>query len=742
VTLPVAAISHLPAVLARSCAQRAKRLENWQAAARWYRLAVACDARSAATWVQYGNALRETGALSAAESAYRRSLQLDDGNPDAHLQLGHVLKLQRRASEAVAAYRRAVALDPLRYEASLELLALGSTVDVGAPPEWLRDAMPAGATAAPLAVFDATDMLLHLLHSRTVTGIQRVQLCLIASLLREPPPDTELAVAFYRQSSGDWVAIGDQFFLRLASLIQAVDVPSDRDWREAMRQLIALTHLGEPCQFRAGAALVNLGASWSLPNYFLSLRNLKARLGVRYVPFVHDCIPALFPEWCAPQTARDYAGWLASAFRHADGFLVNSATTAADLTRLARLSGQPIEAPHRIALNGAFADRGQWQTPGASPCPGLSEPFVLFVGSFEQRKNHPETFGAWCELIARRGRRNTPLLVCVGGRGWQAETALAMLRDNRALRHRVRLLSGVPDAALARLYRDCLFTVYPSRYEGWGLPVTESLWFGKLPLLSDVPALREAGGDLAEYFDPRRQGDLCAKLQRLIDDTPYRAAREAAIRRRFRPRQWRAVAQEVIDALQERRRVWQQQAIKSPAGLDAAAVEVGRSYPIAAAAAPQLHPGMPDGEIFRMGSAWWAPEEWGCWVKPGHAELRFRLPRDTARVSIHLDVIGNPLGTAEFAVSGLGCPAVEAVLGPGERRRVVIGLDRASNPDRAVWIRIEARTSETLAGINGGLDPRVVSFGICGFVVMPEDGEAAVSRASGCSAVALAGGGE
>jgi len=186
----IAKIWRLPALVATELARRAKIAEDWHGAARSYRVALAFDPRNAATLVQYGNALRECGALGAAEEAYRRSLQHHPGFPDAHLQLGHALKLQRRFDDAIIAYRRAIELDPLLYDASVELLALGYTTHVA------RSAAPvAGLTTEPatqqrpLIVFDASDLLGHLMHSRSATGFQRVQVCFFASLLLEPDPE-------------------------------------------------------------------------------------------------------------------------------------------------------------------------------------------------------------------------------------------------------------------------------------------------------------------------------------------------------------------------------------------------------------------------------------------------------------------------------------------------------------------------------------------------------------------------
>jgi glycosyltransferase involved in cell wall biosynthesis len=722
----------LPALVATELARRSKTAEDWPTAARSYRIALVFDPRNAATLVQYGNALRECGTLGAAEDAYRRSLQRDPGVPDAHLQLGHALKLQRRFADAVEAYRRAIELDPLLYDASVELLALGHTMHVerSALPAAGPDAEPGCSRQLPLIVFDASDLLRHLLHSRSATGIQRVQICVIASVLRAPDPEFEFAISYFRERPDEFVAVPADFFLHLVELAQSPRSP-DLAWRQSVQQLIALSVHGKALQFRDGAVLINLGTSWTLGNYFLTIRMLKARYRLRYVPFVHDCIPALFPDLCATQTVRDYLGWIAGVFRHADGFLVNSSTTARDLTGVGAALGQPVAATRRVVLDAGFQRDGMTPLGQVMIAPGRRrdrEPFILFVASFELRKNHQAAFRAWAELIGRRGRRNVPLLVCAGGRGWQSDATMRLLRSSRVLRNRVRILSGVSDAALDALYRDCLFTLYPSLYEGWGLPVTESLAYGKVPLIADVPALRESGGDLAEYFNPAMHDDLVAKVRRLIDDQPYLLRREAKIRQEFKGRQWSEVAQDILNSARP--------IVESRTGTDrpvisndcSAPVEVGRYYPIARNIETRLGPGLGSGEIYRSGEGWWAPEEWGCWLKAGRADLALRLPDDAGETWLHLDLEGNPGNASEIAVSTAGrSPTVTSKMAPKERRQIAIRVDSPRISNCLATISIDASGSCVLGETADGLDQRVVSIGMRGFTLLPSSSIAAAA---------------
>ena len=123
--LKMAGVSRGMRARAIRAADRARDARLWAEATRHYHKVLARDPHDAATWVQYGHALKETGRLAQAETAYRQSLACDPGVADTHLQLGHVLKLQGRTALAQAAYLRAFALDPAMPYPLEELTALG-----------------------------------------------------------------------------------------------------------------------------------------------------------------------------------------------------------------------------------------------------------------------------------------------------------------------------------------------------------------------------------------------------------------------------------------------------------------------------------------------------------------------------------------------------------------------------------------------------------------------------------------
>jgi len=119
------------------------------------------------------------------------------------------------------------------------------------------------------------------------------------------------------------------------------------------------------------------------------------------------------------------------------------------------------------------------------------------------------------------------------------------------LNGKIILLRSLSDADLQQAYRSCLFTVFPSLSEGWGLPIAESLARGKFCVASNHTSIPEAGGDLIDYFDPLNEDDALAKIERPLIDPNYLAAREAQLRAEYRPRTWADCVHALIGALDQ-----------------------------------------------------------------------------------------------------------------------------------------------------------------------------------------------
>jgi glycosyltransferase involved in cell wall biosynthesis len=130
--------------------------------------------------------------------------------------------------------------------------------------------------------------------------------------------------------------------------------------------------------------------------------------------------------------------------------------------------------------------------------------------------------------------------------GWLVADLMQQLENTAWLDGKIRLVQDPTDAELRALYSGCLFTLFPSLYEGWGLPVTESLAFGKPCIASNRTSLPEAGGRLARYFDPDDLHDAYRVIRAAIEDRHGLAAWEQRVVREFRPVSWEETAEAIM----------------------------------------------------------------------------------------------------------------------------------------------------------------------------------------------------
>jgi len=305
---------------------------------------------------------------------------------------------------------------------------------------------------------------------------------------------------------------------------------------------------------REGDMFLVLGAPWVHADFGSLLRALREDHGMRIGLLLHDLIPAVRPEWCTRDLVKGFRAWLVATLPQCDLLLSNSRFTAKEVEGWALREGLRLSgAVHPIPIGTGFEIETEpaWLRPLGLPRAGS---YVLFVSTLEVRKNHALLVRVWRELLEEeqlglRPRGSVPGLVFAGRVGWLVSDLIEQLESASWLENRVRLLRDPSDAELRALYEGCLFSVFPSWHEGWGLPVTEALGLGVPVLCSSAGALPEAGGTLARYFDPGDTRGCREAVAALLDDREALAAWRAEIRARFRPTPWSATAKAILDAV-------------------------------------------------------------------------------------------------------------------------------------------------------------------------------------------------
>lgn len=262
----------------------------------------------------------------------------------------------------------------------------------------------------------------------------------------------------------------------------------------------------------------NSGDLWWQNHYAPFVLRLKARTGVKVVQLIHDLFFIERPDWFSPAFARTFASTFGGVAPGVDRWLTNSTFVREQLRTYIESHSLPPRPVEVLPMGwDSFAlSRGE-DRPGAAAVLRsygiVGQPFILFVGTVEPRKNLAMLLDVMEDLRRDLGER-VPELVVVGGYGWSAKGLAARLRRNP----HARWLTRVRDADLSAFYRAALFTVSPSYSEGWGLPVQESIAHGVPCIASSGGALRESGHGLAVHFDPLDEASLKSAMARWITD--------------------------------------------------------------------------------------------------------------------------------------------------------------------------------------------------------------------------------
>jgi len=718
-------------------ADRCRDARNWEGARSNYEEALALNPSMQAIWIQLGHARKESGDHAAAEEAYREALNLKPGDADVYLQLGHLYKIRNQMGMALESYMRAQELDPLLGDARIEVDRMREKVGQQEQRSSSRSITPMASryprkgTDSKLLniVFDVSDLMHYFRNARLPTGIQRVQMEVITKAFASATPGIAYSIVCFTKETDFWIEVPPLLFDRLCKQAVLGGDHKAPEWTALLSDLDSVLESRHYFSFAKGSVLLNLGTSWWLQNYFLNVRLAKSLYNIKYVPFVHDFIPVMAPEHCVAELRQDFITWAIGAFDHADFFLVNSKATLADLQAVGKKMGYGPRTAAVVTLDADFRktldEEAIWAEVGDPTdylrSVGLEKgKYVLFVSTIESRKNHIAAFSVWLKLIKSRGIKNVPKLVCVGNPGWLNDATYAKLNASELLSDHVLMLSKIPDAALSVLYENCVCTLYPSSYEGWGLPVTEALCYGKIPVISNVSSLPEAGGQFAEYFDVESEKDLQDAIVRVVYDEKFRARRELKIISEFRPRSWSDISSQIVGQLRD----WAKLPSAAPTvaqsqsqdayGIWPVEAEMGVLHTLTSNHQSTLWAGLKSGEIYRNGPNWWWPEYWGCWIKgTGPSQLAFVLKGvGGAPVQVYIGLRGAQSKTSTATLKCEGIRPVITMLGPEEDKTVSFLLPATQDADRLVVINVSSDTAVDFKMTSGGRDFRSCGVGV------------------------------
>jgi glycosyltransferase involved in cell wall biosynthesis len=300
--------------------------------------------------------------------------------------------------------------------------------------------------------------------------------------------------------------------------------------------------------FRPGDLVFSAGIDW-FSTSLTWLRAIRETVDVQVVWLIHDVTPIVVPHFHTGTNERLYTTFFELVSKTCARILYSSKSTQSDGIAVQRHLGlEPanssvIRLGSRLPRAASDAEADEYLAEI-----GVTGDFIAFVATIEVRKNHETVYRAYRRLLAQHGDR-LPQLVFAGAPGWKTRDFLVTLEQDPVVRGKILVVT--PDEiGLDAIYRRCLFTVYPSLYEGWGLPVVESLAYGKFVVASRNSSLPEAGEGWPDYVDDAWDVDAwCRAIERYAFDREALRQKTAAIVERYRIRGWDECARQIADEL-------------------------------------------------------------------------------------------------------------------------------------------------------------------------------------------------
>jgi glycosyltransferase involved in cell wall biosynthesis len=339
---------------------------------------------------------------------------------------------------------------------------------------------------------------------------------------------------------------GPSFDIVRPFLVRAFDKFSRRGQNASeLRVSLPLSRIA-PLHPAPGDFLISVGLDWNNV-YTREYFGLGKKQGLRIITCCYDLIPVLFPQYCVGDVVQQFTEYFVGLSWGSEAVLCISEQTRRDYTQLC----QEVGAPNRRTLVIPLGDNlpSGHSAIGDQVLSATETPYILFVSTIERRKNHEVLYRAYHILMRRGLSKGLPKIIFVGMPGWGVGDLLKDIELDPLTRGMIVQLNHVSDAELEYLYKHALFCVFPSLYEGWGLPVGEALAMGKAVIASGEGSLPEVGGDLVHYLPPWNPYEWADTIQEYVENPQRIRDAEQRVRTHYKPRQWSDTARTIHELI-------------------------------------------------------------------------------------------------------------------------------------------------------------------------------------------------
>ena len=388
-----------------------------------------------------------------------------------------------------------------------------------------------------------------LINTNFLTGIQRVSREIVLRLLKST--DLNIVLLFYSNENECFRIIDNSAF---------IDHYENKIGTRGSCVLDTSLNIND---LDAGSVFFDIDSVWSCRMTRSTLYPMLKNQGLKIITHVYDIIPITHPQYCHENTVMHFIEYLGATLQYADKLIVNTQATADQILTVCKRMNREMP-PYVVAPLGCdfkkpdtdivptthINEKGEEELDNEFkhliPSPDVTDiieagKYILMVGTIEPRKNH--------SLVLDALDNGLNVNVVFAGRiGWNVAPLIARIKTHPLYQQRLFLINNANDAAINKLYENAFLLAFPTFNEGFGLPIIESIQRGTLVIASDLPVLREVGGEYTDYFD----NTDCTALVKYVDkclENPEKYNEKKAALKNYVPYTWDKSAEMMHNAL-------------------------------------------------------------------------------------------------------------------------------------------------------------------------------------------------
>jgi glycosyltransferase involved in cell wall biosynthesis len=305
--------------------------------------------------------------------------------------------------------------------------------------------------------------------------------------------------------------------------------------------------IGEVVIVNVGDLIISTGHDWDYIDHFLMLQSYFEK-GVLFGALFHDVIPLKFPFSYDSDFVERFEFWIKKTLSTVNFAFANSESTARDVIDYAKNNKYNPPKIHVLRLGDHLPVPLVNKNISEELIKKTSCPYILSVGTIEFRKNHSILLNAYRYLLEDMNFI-PPKLYIIGKQGALDGGIKNQAEKDIRFRGLIEVIHGLNDNELREFYSSALFTVYPSIYEGWGLPVAESLFFGKPCIASRSSSMVEIAPMYTRFAHPLKVEEWARHIKELSEDKSLLESESFRIKNEYIKVSWADTARQMREIL-------------------------------------------------------------------------------------------------------------------------------------------------------------------------------------------------